>query len=69
MQLMDSKASDRVNRLLYETDYLHVTIYVIYIRQLAQFFLIKNFLKLFGSVTQIDYNDYFFAGWRKHRGA
>ena len=35
MQLMDSKASDRVNRLLYETDYLHVTIYVIYIRQLA----------------------------------
>ena len=35
MQLMDSKASDRVNRLLYETDYLHVTIYVIYIRQLT----------------------------------
>ena len=33
MQLMGSKASDGVNRQLYESDYLRVTNYVIYIRQ------------------------------------
>lgn len=47
MQLMDSKASDRVNRKLYESDYLQVTNHVTSICQTTYVdFFIKKFLKI-----------------------